>query len=129
MVGGARKLWRFDLKADGSVDVAGKTLVHDWGTTRGPDGIKLDAAGRLFVAAGLNTPNPAVRTAGEADRGRLRLLARRPSCSTMIPIPRDECTNCAFGGDDLKTLFITAGGTLWSVQVVEPGRPAWPIAK
>jgi gluconolactonase len=47
----------------------------------------------------------------------------------MIPIPRDETTNCAFGGDNLKTLFITAGGSLWSVEVVDPGRPVWPAPK
>jgi gluconolactonase len=44
----------------------------------------------------------------------------------FIPIPRDEVTNCAFGGDDLRTLFITAGGSLWSVRVQTAGRPAWP---
>jgi len=31
-------------------------------------------------------------------------------------------TNCAFGGDDFKTLFITAGGTLWTIPVNTPGR-------
>jgi gluconolactonase len=45
----------------------------------------------------------------------------------FIPILRDETTNCAFGGDDLRTLFVTAGGTLWSVRVKVPGRPAWPV--
>jgi len=34
----------------------------------------------------------------------------------------DEVTNVAFGGDDWKTLFVTAGGTLWSVGVNTPGR-------
>ena len=33
----------------------------------------------------------------------------------FVPIPKDEVTNCAFGGSDGKTLFITAGGTLWSI--------------
>ena len=32
----------------------------------------------------------------------------------------------AFGGDDLKTLFVTAGGSLWSIRVNEPGKPVWP---
>src|SRR5205823_1281643 len=35
--GGARKLWRFGLRADGSVDLASRTLIYDWGTGRGPD--------------------------------------------------------------------------------------------
>jgi gluconolactonase len=39
----------------------------------------------------------------------------------FIPVPVDEVTNCAFGGSDWKTLFITAGGTLWSIPVNTPG--------
>ncbi len=46
-----------------------------------------------------------------------------------IAIPRDECTNCAFGGEDLKTLFVTAGNTLWAASVRVPGRPAFPPLK
>src|SRR5581483_2510073 len=57
-LGGARKLWRFDLRGDGTVDPASRKLLHDWGTGRGPDGIKQDQKGRLYVAAGLNKPNP-----------------------------------------------------------------------
>jgi sugar lactone lactonase YvrE len=40
----------------------------------------------------------------------------------FVAVPKDEVTNCAFGGADLKTLFITAGGTLWSIAVDTPGR-------
>jgi hypothetical protein len=28
--------------------------------------------------------------------------------------------------DDLKTLFVTAGGSLWSIRVKTPGKPVWP---
>jgi gluconolactonase len=38
-----------------------------------------------------------------------------------IPIPEDVLTNVTFGGDDLKTLFITAGKTLFSIRVTVPG--------
>ena len=126
--GGARKLWRFELRADGSVDFASQKLIHDWKTTRGPDGMKLDAAGRLFVAAGLNKPNPPHETADSPTAG-VYVFSPAGQLLQFIPIPRDETTNCAFGGDDLKTLFVTAGGTLWSVRVNTPGRPVWPAAK
>jgi sugar lactone lactonase YvrE len=43
-------------------------------------------------------------------------------------VQRDECTNCAFGGDDLKTLYITAGGTLYSIRTTTPGRVIFPPA-
>src|SRR5262249_20967134 len=68
-VGGARKLWRFDLRTDGSVDPSSRALVHDWGATRGPDGMKLDGEGRLFVAAGLNRSNPPVETQDKPTAG------------------------------------------------------------
>lgn len=125
-VGGARKLYRFDLKSDGTVDFASQKLIHDWKATRGPDGMKLDAAGRLFVAAGLNRQNPPFETQPEPTAG-VYVFAPEGKLLSFIPIPRDETTNCAFGGDGLKTLFVTAGGSLWSVQVKTPGRPAWPV--
>jgi gluconolactonase len=125
---GARKLYRFNLKGDGSVDLASQTLIHDWKNTRGPDGMKLDAAGRLFVAAGLNKQNPPYETQDQPTAG-IYVFSPAGELMHFIPIPRDETTNCAFGGDDLKTLFITAGGSLWSIPVVTPGRPVWPQAR
>jgi gluconolactonase len=40
----------------------------------------------------------------------------------FVRIPRDETTNCGFGGDDRKTLFVTAGGSLWSLKTAVGGR-------
>ena len=53
-VGAPRKLWRFRLKGDGSVDRGSKTLIFDWKDGRGPDGIKMDTKGRIFAAGGRN---------------------------------------------------------------------------
>ncbi len=123
--GGARKLWRFDRNDDGSVDLKSQKLLQDWGKTRGPDGIKIDSKGRLFVAAGLNRPNPPFEIQDKATAG-IYVFTAEGEPLELIPIPRDECTNCAFGGDDLKTLFVTAGGTLWSIKLREPGVVFWP---
>lgn len=126
-IGGARKLWRFNLKADGTVDVPSQKLIHDWKTTRGPDGMKLDVIGRLYVAAGLNKPNPPAETADTPTAG-IYVFSPDGQLLEFVAIPRDETTNCAFGGDGMKTLFVTAGGSLWSLRTTTPGKPAWPQA-
>lgn len=118
--GGARKLWRFDLTSAGTIDPRSRKLIFDWHTARGPDGFKMDRKGRLFVAAGLNQPHPPFETAGEF-KGGVYILSPEGKLLEFVPIPRDEVTNCAFGGADRKTLFVTAGGTLWSVPVETPG--------
>ena len=115
-IGGARKLWRFDLQPDGSVNLRSRKLIFDWKSARGPDGLKMDQLGRLYVAAGLNKPNPPFETADKL-RGGLYILAPSGKKLGFVAIPNDEVTNCAFGGDDLKTLFITAGGHLWSLKL------------
>lgn len=119
-LGGARKLWRFSMHADGTPDLETQTLIHDWGTTRGPDGMKLDQQGRLYVAAGLNKPRPPAQTADAPTAG-IYVFSPEGKQIDFLAIPRDETTNCAFGGKDGKTLFVTAGGTLWSVRTAVPG--------
>ena len=123
--GGARKLVRFDLSAEGTVDFASKKLLYDWETGRGPDGVKHDSKGRLFVAGGLNKPNPPFEPAKD-KKGGIYVFSPEGKLLDFLPVPRDEVTNCAFGGPDLKTLYITGGGTLYSIRVATPGRVVWP---
>ena len=125
-VGGTRQLWRFDLKADGSVDGTSKKLIYDWGKGRGPDGLKQDTLGRLYVAAGVNKPN-----AAEPDKtvkAGIYVLSPAGKLLALLPVPTDEVTNCAFGGDDRKTLYITGGGVLYSIRTTTAGRLVWPAA-
>ncbi|MFM2096845.1 MAG: Gluconolactonase precursor [Planctomycetota bacterium] len=125
-LGGARKLWRFDLQSDGTVDFRSRKLIYDWKSTRGPDGMKLDAAGRLYVAAGINKPQPPFET-GDPPSAGIYVFSPEGKLLKFVSIPRDETTNCAFGGDDLKTLYVTAGGSLYSIRTTTAGKPAWPI--
>jgi gluconolactonase len=123
-MGGARKLYRFDLKAGGTVDFASKKLLHDWGTGRGPDGIKQDQEGRLYVAGGLNKPNLPFEPAKD-KKGGIYVFTPDGRLLTFLSVPRDEVTNCAFGGPDLRSLYITGGGTLYSIRTATPGRVLW----
>lgn len=125
---GARKLWRFNLNQDGTVDFNSRKLIHDWRQGRGPDGLKQDQKGRLYVAAGLNKPNPPFEPAVD-EPGGIYVFGPEGQSLAFQGVPLDEVTNCAFGGDDLKTLYITGGGTLYSIRTITPGRVVWPNRK
>ena len=130
-LGGARKLWRFPRLADGSVNAAKRELVHDWKQGRGPDGLKQDSNGILYVAGGLNKPNPPFEP--DVIPGGIFVLDPQKESGkrliTILPIPTDEVTNCAFGGSDLRTLFATGGGVLYSIRTEAPGHVRFSIAK
>jgi gluconolactonase len=119
-VGAERVLWRFNLRPDGTIDPQSRKKIFDWETGRGPDGFEADQEGRLYVAGGLNKPNLPAETA-EKFKGGVYVLSPAGELLSFVAVPVDEVTNVAFGGDDWKTLFITAGGTLWSIPVTTPG--------
>jgi gluconolactonase len=112
--GGARKLWRFTLNADGTVKPGSRTLIFDWKDSRGPDGVKMDVSGRLYVAAGVNKPN--ANETNEFKAG-CYILSPAGKLIDFVPTSPDEATNCAFGGEDGKTLYVTSGNHLWSVPL------------
>ena len=41
----------------------------------------------------------------------------------FLPIPEDIITNTAFGGPDMKTLYVTAGKTLYKLRTEIAGLP------
>ena len=125
-LGGNRKLWRFTLRADGSVVSSSRKLLFDWGSDRGPDGMALDSKGRIFATAGFNFPKPPVETSLKYRAG-VYVFSPEGTLLQNIPVPADMITNCAFGGADLRTLYVTAGHKLWSIPVKDPGHLAWPL--
>lgn len=119
--GGSRKLLRFDLDKEGNVKPGSRRVIFDWKGGRGPDGLKMDRAGRLYVAAGVNRANQ-----WETDefKAGCYILSSRGELIDFVPTSPDEATNCSFGGRDLRTLFITSGNHLWSVPLKTAG---WKI--
>ena len=55
-------------------------MLYDWGKGRGPDGIKQDREGRLYVAGGLNKPNPPCEPAKDVKGRHLRLRPAKANC-------------------------------------------------
>ena len=60
--------------------------------------------------------------------GRLRHHAQGRAAG-RIPIPEDLCTNLAFGGPDRKTLYVTAGKTVYKVPLAVSGYTLYPPAR
>jgi gluconolactonase len=112
--GGSRKLLRYTLDENGDVKPGTRKVIFDWKDGRGPDGMKMDAAGRIYVAAGTNKATDYETTRFKAG---CYILSPAGRLIDFIPTSPDECCNCAFGGKDGKTLFITSGGHLWSVPL------------
>jgi len=119
---GNRKIWAFDISADGSA--SGQRQVYDFGRGRGGDGMRLDSRGNLWVAGGISAP----RTANESADVPTGIYVISPQGELLgrIPIPEDVITNLAFGGPDKKTLFVTAGKTLFKIPTAVAGYSLFP---
>ena len=102
------KIMAYDVGPDGlpvnerefartNVDAEGNRLR---GISNGPDGFTVDPAGNLYAA---------VQNA---------VWAWSPSGERLFELPvRENPTNVAFGGSDGKTLFITAGSSLYGIEL------------
>lgn len=117
-----RKIWAFEIGSDGSV--SGQREVYDFGRGRGGDGMRLDVNGNLWVAAGILSP----RTKNESADVPAGVYVISPQGKLLgrIPISEDVITNLAFGGPDKKTLYVTAGKTLFKVSTAVAGFSLFP---
>lgn len=119
---GNRKIWGFDLETDGSV--SNQKLIWDFAPGRGGDGMRLDVEGNLWVAAGINTTRHANETR-HVPAG-IYVISASGEMIGRIPVTEDVVTNLAFGGADGRTIYITAGKSLFKAQASIPGQVAFP---
>ncbi len=109
---GKRQLLAFPLNADGSVGA--KKVLHDFGKDRGIDGMCVDAKGNIYA------------TAGQGKTGGVYVFSPEGKRLAFIPTPETP-TNCVFGGKDRKTLYVTAGKSLYRIGLnVEGFAVYWP---
>jgi gluconolactonase len=108
---GPRRVRVFDLAADGTV--SNPRVFHEFFPGRGGDGMASDVEGNIYVAAGMNAPRGTTETL-DVKSG-VHVFSPSGAKIQFIPIPVDTITNVAFGGPDLKTLYITSGPTLYKV--------------
>jgi gluconolactonase len=124
--GGSRKLLRFALRDDGTIEPGSRKVLYEWGESRGPDGIKQDAEGRLYVAGGNTKPQLPFEPDTSRPGGIYVFDSMAGTLLQFLPVPTDEVTNCCFGGADGRDLYITAGGTLYRIRTNTPGHRWWP---
>lgn len=117
----ARNILAFDLHEDGSI--SNSRIIYNFYPGRSGDGICIDVEGNLYVAAGLHNV-----------RGTSETLDTRPGIHVISPggkllayakTPEDAITNCTFGGEDLKTLYVTCGTYLLSIPTKIAGKPSY----
>ncbi len=117
--GGARLIRAYDLQPDGTV--RNMRVHYNFSPGRSADGMSIDVEGNLYASAGLH------RTRGTAEtldtKCGVHVISPAGRLIEFIPIPEDTITNNAFGGPDMKTLYITAGKTLYKVRTRIAGLP------
>lgn len=117
VVGGNRRIWAFDL--DQRRSLSRQRSVFDFAPGRGGDGMAVDRQGVLYVAAGISRPR-GPHESTDVPPG-VYLITPDGALRGRIPVVEDVLTNVTFGGDDLRTLYITAGKTLFTARVGTPG--------
>lgn len=89
----AGTVYAFDLTAAGQLANKRAHLRFDPDNDGYPDGMTMDAEGGLWVA--------------HWDGGRVSRFLPDGTLDRQILLPASRVTSCAFGGDDLATLYIT----------------------
>jgi gluconolactonase len=109
--GGARQLRAYPILADGTL--GNYELLASFGSDArgahaGVSGMCVDSEGNIVACAGGSASGPGPMVYVYSPEGR-PLDAQ--------PVPEGEPTNCAFGGADLSTLFVTTNdGRLYAVR-------------
>ena len=116
-----RDIRAYDLLPDGKV--SNERIHVNFYPGRSGDGMCIDSEGNLYVAAGLHKTRDTSET-----------LDTRPGIHVISPegrlvgyreTPEDTITNCTFGGEDLRTLYVTCGSVLLSIRSGIPGRSSY----
>jgi sugar lactone lactonase YvrE len=115
--GGARMIRAYDLAKDGSV--SDMRVFYDFYPGRSADGLSIDTQGNIYAAAGLNQRRGTSETL--QTKPGIHVISPQGKLLRYYPILEDTVTNCAFGGPDMRTLYITAGKTLFQVRIGIPG--------
>lgn len=97
------KIGRYTIEGDGSTGQRDEFAKVD-----GPDGMGMDCAGNLYVTS--------------HAAGQLHVISPQGQSLAVIDVA-PQLTNIAFGGPDHKTILLTAGGKLFTIDSPIAGLP------
>ena len=117
--GGARMIRAFDLRPDGTV--TNMRVHYNFYPGRSADGMSIDSQGNLYASAGMGQLRGTSETL-DTKTG-IYVISPQGKLLKFTPIPEDYITNNAFGGPDMKTLYVTAGKTLYKLRTEIAGLP------
>jgi dipeptidyl aminopeptidase/acylaminoacyl peptidase/sugar lactone lactonase YvrE len=110
---GPHQLLAYDILPDGQCKR--RAVLHDFGEGRGIDGMVLDTRGNIFA------------TAGRGEQTGVYVFSPAGKHLGFLRTP-ETATNCTFGDKDLKTLYITAGTSVYKVRLNAMGLLPYPRA-
>lgn len=108
---GPHTLIAYDILAGGACKR--RAVLHDFKDRRGIDGMVLDTGGNIYA------------TAESGARSGVYLFAPDGKQLGFIPTP-ETATNCTFGDKDLRTLYITAGTSVYKIRLNATGYLVYP---
>ena len=111
-----RQLRAYPVNED---ETLGEGLVlHDFGENRGVDGMCLDTTGNIIATAGWENGGPGPM---------IYVFSPQGDVLETHPVDAQRPTNCTFGDDDLKTLYVTSTeGHLFRAPTDRQGRLWYP---
>jgi len=108
----ARMIRSYDLAEDGTV--SNMRVFHDFYPGRSGDGMTIDSEGNLYICAGLHNTRGTSETLDTAAG--VHVFNPAGEKIDFYSVPEDTITNATFAGPDLKTLYVTAGKTLFRIR-------------
>ncbi len=111
---GPHTLVAYDVRADGTC--RRRAVLHDFKERRGIDGMVVDTDGNIWA------------TAESGDRSGVYVFSPEGRQIGFARSP-ETATNCTFGDKDRKTLYVTAGTSVYKVRVNATGLPAYAAPK
>ena len=111
---GPHKLLAYDVRPDGTCKRRG--VLHDFKERRGVDGMVVDTDGNIYA------------TAESGERTGVYIFSPAGEQLGFLRTP-EAATNCTFCDRDLRTLYVTAGTSVYKVRLNATGHLAYPAPK